>query len=119
MRILTTKDYMAMDNPTPDERYRLDLVTVDQMAKELHGFLAILPAGQEVPYHYHEKRESLIFVISGEATEIVEGEEFCIKAGDVLYIPAKEKHSMVNRSEHEVRYLEFFTPIKTDVVEVK
>ena len=119
MEILKTDDFIKMDNPNPDERYRLDLVTSEQRAKELGGFLVILPAGKEVPYHYHEKRESLIFIIGGEATEIIEGEEFSIKTGDVLFIPAKEKHAMVNRSDNDVRYLEFFTPVNSDFIEVK
>ena len=118
MEILKTDDFIKMDNPNPDERYRLDLVTSEQKAKELGGFLVILPAGNEVPYHYHEKRESLIFIISGEATEILEGEEFSIKAGDVLFIPVNEKHAMVNRSDNDVRYLEFFTPVTSDFIEV-
>lgn len=118
MEIIKIEEYLKLDNPTPDERYRLDLVTEKQSAINLGGFLAVLPAGKEVPYHYHEKRESLIFMISGEAVEIVEGKEFPVKAGDVLFIPAVEKHMLVNRSGEEVRYLEFFTPIQKDFVEV-
>ncbi len=59
--------------------------------------------------------------ISGEATEIVEGEEVPIKTNDVLYIPAGEKHMTVNRTDNDFRYLEFFTcPAGTaDVVLVK
>ena len=71
-----------------------------------------------MPYHYHEKRESLIFIISGEAVEIAGGKEFPVKAGDVIYIPAVEKHKIVNRSDTDVRYLEFYTPIKRDFIEV-
>ena len=118
MEIFRTDDLNKMDNPNAGERYRLDLVTGEQMAKALGGFLVMLPAGGEIPNHYHDKRESLIVMIAGEATEIVEGEAFAIRAGDVLFIPAKERHGMVNRSDREVRYLEFFTPVDSDFVEV-
>ena len=118
MEILKTNELIKIDNPNPGERYRLDLVTGEQMASKLGGFLIILPPGREVPYHYHEKQESLIFVIGGEATEIVEGEAFPIKAGEVLFIPAKEKHGMVNKSTDDVRYLEFFTAVGSDFIEV-
>ena len=85
------------------------------------GTFCQLAPGGKLPYHYHEKRESIIIVISGEATEIVEGKEIPIKAGDVLYIPPGEKHTTMNRSGKGIRYLEFFTPctVVPDVVEVK
>ena len=118
MEIIKMEESLKLDNPTPDERYRLDRVTEEQSAKHMGGFLAVLPAGKEVPCHYHEKRESLIYMISGEAVEIVEGKEFPVKAGDVIFIPAVEKHMLVNRSDAEVRYLEFFTPLKKDFIEV-
>jgi uncharacterized cupin superfamily protein len=114
MRIIRTEEYVEIQNPTPDERYRLDVVTPDQNAKLLGGFCGILPAGKEVPYHYHENRESLILIISGEAIEIAEGKEYPVKAGDVIYIPAVEKHKIVNRSDTDVRYLEFYTPTERD-----
>ena len=59
--------------------------------------------------------------ISGEATEILEGKEIPIKAGDVIFIPRREKHTTVNTSHQEFRYLEFFTcpPVGTDFVEPK
>ncbi len=44
-----------------------------------------------------------------------------IKAGDVLFIPAGEKHQTINRSGKDFRYLEFFTcpPLGADFVEAK
>ncbi len=118
MEIFQTEAFIQMANPTPDETYRLDLVTPEKGAKELGGFLVIIPPEGEMPYHYHEKRESLIFLIKGEATEIVEGKEFPVKAGEVLSIPAGEKHKIVNRSDEDLRYLEFFAPMKPDFIEV-
>ena len=64
---------------------------------------------------------AIIIVISGEATEVIEGQETPIKAGNVLFIPAGEKHTTINRSKQDFRYLEFFTcpPLAADFVEVK
>lgn len=118
MEILKIEDFVKIENPNPKERYRLDLITREQKADNFSGFLAVLPAGKEVPYHFHEKRESLIIVISGEAVEICEGKEHPIKAGDVIYIPSTEKHGLINRSDQDVRYLEFFTPVQQDFIEV-
>ncbi|MFC1943695.1 cupin domain-containing protein [Chloroflexota bacterium] len=69
----------------------------------------MLAPGTQLPYHYHDKRESIIITISGEVTEIIEGEEIPIKTNEVMYIPAQEKHTVVNKTDKEFRYLEFFT----------
>ena len=81
----------------------------------------LLPAGTQVAYHFHQRRESVIFVIGGSATQVVDGKETPIEAGDVLYIPAGEKHMTINRSSKDFRYLEIFTcpPLAADFVEVK
>ena len=110
MEIFKTEAFMQMANPTPEEIYRLDLLIPEKGAKALGGFLVIIPPGGEMPYHYHEKRESLIFLIKGEAIETVEGEVYHVKSGDVLSIPAGEKHKIENRSDKDLRYLEFFYP---------
>lgn len=118
MEIFRTEALIQMANPTPGEIHRLDLVTPEKGAKELGGFLVIILPGGEIPYHYHEKRESLLFLIKGEATEIVEGKEYPIKAGEVLSLPANEKHKIINRSDEDLRYLEFYAPLDPDFIEV-
>lgn len=115
------KDYIIMSNPNHDSPYRLVILSHKHKAENLGGIFGLLIPDSQVPYHYHNKRESLIIILSGEGTEIIEGEEIPIKAGDILYIPAGEKHTMLNRSDQEFRYLEFFTcpPLTADFVEVK
>jgi len=121
MKIFKSEEYIKMANPTPGEPYRREILTKDHQAKNVGGMFGLLVAGSQVPYHYHNNRESIIIVISGEATEVVEGKETPIKAGDILFIPAGEKHSMINRSSQDFRYLEFFTcpPLLADFFEVK
>ena len=121
MKVFKSEEYIKMANPTPDKPYRPEILTKEHQAKNLGGMFGLLVAGSQVPYHYHNNRESVIIAISGEATEVIESKEFPIKAGDVLFIPAGEKHTTINRSEKDFRYLEFFTypPIGADFVEVK
>ena len=120
MKLFRTDDYIHMENPHPGCPFRPEILTHEHQAKDLGGMFGLLPPGSQVPYHYHQKRESLIIVIEGEAVETVEGEAFPIKTGDVLFIPAGEKHGVANRSEKNFRYLEFFTqpPLAADFVEV-
>jgi len=121
MKIFRTPEYAKMVNPTPGQRHRSEILTGEDQAKDLGGILGILAPGTGPPYHYHVQRESIIIAISGEAIEILEGKEIPIKAGDVIFIPPGEKHTTVNRSGGEFRYLEFFTcpPVGQDFVEIK
>ena len=76
--------------------------------------------GEKPQYHYHAHRESLIQILSGDVTEMVEGKAVRLKPGDVIYIAPGAKHAMLNNSTTvEVKYMEFFTPISPDNVQVK
>lgn len=122
MKILKAEDFIKMKNPNPKEVYKLEVLTPEDKAKDLGGIFGIfVPGHPPYPWHYHQKRESLIIVLSGEATEILEGKEYLMKAGDVIFIPPGEKHTTVNRSGKEFRYIEFFTypPALADFIEVK
>lgn len=121
MKIFKIEEYINMENPNPGQPYRPEILTKDHNAKSLGGMFGLLVPGSQVPYHYHKNRESIIIVISGQATEVIEGEEIPIKAGDVLHIPAGERHTTINRADKDFRYLEFFTcpPVTADFVEVK
>lgn len=120
MKIYKSEAFIKMENPNPAAPYRIEILTKEDNAQDLGGIFGLLVAGSQGRYHYHKKRESIIMVISGEATKIHEGEEIPVKAGDVIYIPAGEKHMTINRSDKDFRYLEFFTypPIRADFVEV-
>ena len=121
MKLFKAEDYLGQKNPHPEKPYRPEILTFEDNAKNLGGILGILVPGSQVPYHYHRNRESVIMVTRGKAIEVIEGDEIPIQAGDVLFIPAGEKHTTINRSEEEFRYLEFFTcpPVAADFVEVK
>lgn len=109
-------EYVNIESPTPGEFYRDDILTEEQGINDLGGLFAILPAQSEVPYHYHEARESVIMAISGEAIQVMEGEEFPFTAGKIIIVPPQTKHQTINRSQDEFRYIEFFTnpPVMSD-----
>ncbi|MFC1798262.1 cupin domain-containing protein [Thermodesulfobacteriota bacterium] len=118
MKIFNTIDLIRMENPTPGERYRLDLITENLKAKKVAGIFVILPKEKHVPYHYHDKRESLILILNGTGMLKVENEEFSVKAGDVIFMPTNEKHMLFNKSEEYLRFIECYTPIDKDFVEI-
>ena len=90
--------------------------------KDFEAITGILASHSQGHSHYHNFHESIFFILSGEAIEYIEGEEVPLKVNDVLYIPAKEKHMMVNRNDDDFRYLEIHIPAESEVldsVEVK
>ncbi len=109
MELFRFEEFIKAENPTPGTRYVREILTDKQKAGKLGGIFAVLVPGGRVPYHFHNERESIIIAISGEATEIIEGEEITIKADEVVYIPAGEKHGTINKTDRDFRYLEFFT----------
>lgn len=121
MKAFSVDEYTGMQNPTPGQVYRTEILTTEDGANDVGGLFGILVAGSQVPYHYHKKRESVLMAISGEAIEIMDGKEFPIKAGEIIFIPAEIKHQTINRSESDFRYLEFFTnpPTSADFYEVE
>lgn len=118
MKLYHSGEYIKRENPNPGQRFRAEVLTGSDHAKRLSGIFVILPPGEQVPYHYHAMRESLIYIVSGEGIEKVEGEEFLVKAGDMLFIPANERHAIMNSNDKDIRYLEFYSPIERDFIEV-
>ena len=121
MKVFKIEDYLKLENPTPGKFYRAKILTEEHKAKEIEGIFGLLVPGSKVPYHIHNKRESIFIPISGEVTMIFEGREITIKVGDVVYMPPEKKHGLVNRSDKDMRYIEFFTspPLEADFVEVE
>jgi len=109
MKVFSGEEFAGMKNPTPGKTFKKDILK-ELHAQGLHGvFGLVVPGSQGGDYHFHERGEHIIVIVSGEGMEIVEGGETPVKAGDVLYIPAGEKHTIVNRSDKELRYLGFMT----------
>ena len=119
MEMFRTADYIAKANPEPGGRFTGQLL--EKKAHNLVGLFVIAPSKSETPYHYHNKRESIIIFLSGQGVELVEGKRIAIKAGDILFIPAKEKHGIVNDGDKELRYIEFQVgdPDEPDRVQVE
>ena len=111
-----------------DELPRLISVTPGReriffVSKELTGTDAMLAGvmhykkGASSPYHYHENCEHFYFMIDGTATvETPEGVRN-VKGGDMVFIPAEEKHRL--RATEKLFYFEFQAPnrFKTTILD--
>lgn len=121
MKHFKTSPFLSMQNPNPREPHRVEILTGEDLFKDLGGLFGVLPPGCEIPYHFHKKRESVLIALSGEATEIVEGKEIAFREGEVICVSAGERHGLRNPSNRDFRYVEFFTcpPVSADFIEVK
>ena len=121
-KVIKTQDFLKAVNPKPSERMRDEILTPKE-AKNINGILSTLPPaapGAKPKYHYHTHREGIIQILSGDATEWIEGKPIPLKPGDVIFIPPNIKHTLMNNSStQDVRYMEFFSPIPSDSVQVK
>jgi len=66
--------------------------------------------------HWHESEDEFVYVLEGEATLIDDAGETVLRAGECAGFKAGEPngHCLVNRSDHDVVYLEVGTRSPTD-----
>jgi mannose-6-phosphate isomerase-like protein (cupin superfamily) len=57
--------------------------------------------------HEHEDHEEIYFIINGTGKVKIGNEEARFRDGDVIYIPEKTTHSIVNNGEEMVNFLAF------------
>ncbi len=121
-KVIRTRDFVNSANPNPGQRARVETLSVQDQAHSLHGILGIIPAadsGKKPAYHYHRNRESIIQILSGDGTEMMDGEAVRLAPGDVIFIPPNVKHTLLNNSATlDLKYMEFYTPAGPDVVRV-
>jgi mannose-6-phosphate isomerase-like protein (cupin superfamily) len=58
--------------------------------------------------HLHREFEECIYVLSGQGTMYAETGEYPVKAGDILLVPAGEKHMTANTGSEPLVLLCFF-----------
>ncbi len=116
MKIFDIDQYRGMEDPIPGI-----VLSEEDKAVKLGGVLIVLAPGAEGVYHYHERTEAVYVIVSGAPSVINEGVETKVKPGDVIFMPAGEKHVAVNRTDKPASFFEFFTdpPVGSDYVPVE
>lgn len=69
--------------------------------------LNVWHAGLEGPPHFHDAKEQVFFVTSGNGTVTVAGESFEVKPNDLVYVPAGAMHRTVVEPGEPLTYLLF------------
>ncbi|HOI22313.1 hypothetical protein SDC9_16557 [bioreactor metagenome] len=117
MKLFKYKEMIDLKIPITDNTpYRVEVLTKDHNASAIGGMFGVLPPNSGVPYHYHKERESVLIVLTGNGIEIINKVETNISKGDILFIPAKEEHTIINNGKEELRFIEFYTnpPLSKD-----
>lgn len=69
--------------------------------------LARVPPGREsFIYHSHRIEEEWVFIVSGSATAVIDGEEFSVGAGDFMGFPTPSvPHTLINSGDEDLVYV--------------
>ena len=119
MKLLNLGDFLERSAPEPDKTLFERIIDEKDEANKVQVMFVIVPSkAPPGKLHFHTERESLILVLSGEGKETVEGKEYSIKANDLLFIPAKEKHSIENTGNTELKYIEIYS-LPSDFIPVE
>jgi quercetin dioxygenase-like cupin family protein len=77
-------------------------------AKHLEIALGEIEPGEGAPVHAHPALEQATYVLEGEAIAEIDGVEYHVQAGDLLYFPEKVFHSI--RVIKTVKLLVIYAP---------
>lgn len=85
------------------------LVTKAADGPDVSCLLIRIPLGSVVPEHIHETQEDIVFPLSGRGSMRVGQEEFELKPGMIVRIPANTKHG-IYQVEEELLVYDVFSP---------
>lgn len=72
---------------------------------EMHIIEECMPPGASEMRHSHVRARQFFYVLEGELTMEVEGEDFVLRAGDGLEIAPGKAHQAMNRNAEATRFL--------------
>jgi uncharacterized cupin superfamily protein len=83
-------------------------VTPQSGCASVTQFIGLVPPGR-APDHFHTYDE-VIYVLEGEGTLFIGGEEADVRPGTCVHLPARLVHCLANTGETELRLLGVFRP---------
>ncbi|MEZ4682197.1 MAG: cupin domain-containing protein [Caldilineaceae bacterium] len=91
------------------------LVAVEHGATQTEAWEQVLPPGAEIPLHYHDVEETVVFL--GGQIEAVIGEETTVTAAPVTaFVPATILHSFRNVGDVPAQMIVFFPALQPAVI---
>lgn len=62
--------------------------------------------------HFHSGDEQVIYVVSGHGSQIIDGQVYPLKPGDLRHIAPYTRHKVINESPEELKLIIVYTPSK-------
>ena len=81
-------------------------------------FVEVSPKTKPQGFHYHMKRESVYIGIKGKARVTIDKQEYVLEPNTVVLIPPGEKHRVENIGDIAFEYIEVYSPLEPDRIEV-
>ncbi|BCE03800.1 cupin domain-containing protein [Marinicellulosiphila megalodicopiae] len=70
----------------------------------------LVPPGSTETLHYHCRAEQFFYVLSGQATMIINDSRKIIESFSGIYVPKNAKHQLINETDQALRFLVISTP---------
>ncbi|HMF55397.1 MAG TPA: cupin domain-containing protein [Pyrinomonadaceae bacterium] len=65
----------------------------------------VLPVGAKVGRHYHDETEEIYYILSGSGLMTVGDEVREVEAGDAIFIPLRQRHTLENNGDKPLTLL--------------
>jgi mannose-6-phosphate isomerase-like protein (cupin superfamily) len=92
-------EFLCLSADTP--RFNLSIVTIE-------------PGRDGPPSHVHEDEDDAFFILEGELTFLVRGQELRAPPGTFVLVPPGAEHTFANRGSTPVRMLNLHAPAGFD-----
>jgi mannose-6-phosphate isomerase-like protein (cupin superfamily) len=113
LKIVRAWEEKGVEIPAPFQRQIKVLFAPDKEGVEEITFShAILPPNGRTDYHSHDRPE-LIYIVSGRGICVHEGEETQVQEDVALWVPAGERHQMINSGDVPLKLATVFVPAYT------
>jgi mannose-6-phosphate isomerase-like protein (cupin superfamily) len=76
-----------------DEVGEIEFWIANQEEAGYCGKFLFVADGQTCPYHKHDKKHETFFVMKGQVSMVIDGEEKVLRQGEVLMMPPGQHHS--------------------------
>jgi len=110
MKLVKAWEEPGVEIPAPFSRRIKVLVAPDQEGvEELTLSHVVLPPDGRKDYHAHDRPE-MIYVAEGEGICVHEGQETRVVPDVAMWVPAGEKHQLINTAAGNLKIITVFVP---------
>ena len=112
MKKITIGELPLYRAAAPNVRDNLILCDGQDGAENLSVGIGVYNKGQASEFHVHQNEEEVMVYLKGEGVmRLEDGTEHSLVRGDVTYVPAGERHKLINTGAGEFVFLFVYSPM--------